>query len=151
MTPLSDEQIAAVIAPLYALATGMNRVIADKPQVNRLAVLQAVLYAKRIRPSEIAEALGIRPSQVTRQVQNLEAEGLVAVASNPDDRRSWIVSLTDPGRSEIDRLNEIGMSKWRGFLTDWDPDEVDALARLLDKLRTTIADSKPSPPPRRRA
>lgn len=148
---LTDEQVTAVITPLYALSTGMHRVIADKPEANRLAVLQVINYTGRVRPSEIAEALSIQQSQVTRQIQSLEASGFVEVSNNPDDRRSWIVTLTDSGKAEIEHLTGIGMARWRRFLADWEPGEVDELARLLAKLHTSITKTHAAAPTRRRS
>ncbi|HEY2205541.1 MAG TPA: MarR family transcriptional regulator [Pseudonocardia sp.] len=73
----------------------MARVIAGKPAVNRLAVLQAVKHsAGTIRPSDLAAALGLHQSQVTRQIQALEHEGLLDVAGDPKDRRSRRLSIT---------------------------------------------------------
>lgn len=147
----TDDQVRAIITPLYALSTGIHRVIADKPEVSRLAVLQAINYSGRIRPTQIAEALNIRQSQVTRQIQALETSGFVEVSSNPDDRRSWIVTLTDSGKAEIERLTGVGMAKWRRFLADWELSEVDELARLLAKLHTSITETRAVAPVRRRA
>ena len=49
--PPTDADLTAIITPLSALSTGMSRVIAGKPAVNRLALLQAVRYTPGIRPS----------------------------------------------------------------------------------------------------
>lgn len=147
---LDDERMRAVIAPLYAISTGMSRAIANKPLVNRLTMLQTVLYAGSIRPSDIATALNLHQSQVTRQVQALEQEALVEVTSDPSDRRSWLISLTPAGAAEIDRLNAIGMRRWGRFLADFEPSEVDELARLLTKLHTTITQVNTAPGPRGR-
>jgi DNA-binding MarR family transcriptional regulator len=147
---VTDEQIRAVIAPLYAVSTGMSRAIANKPLVNRLTVLQAVAHSGAIRPSDIASALNLHQSQVTRQVQALEQEALVEVAPDPSDRRSWLITLTAAGAAEIDRLNAIGMRRWARFLADFDPSEVDELARLLTKLHTSITEANATPGPRGR-
>jgi DNA-binding MarR family transcriptional regulator len=140
--PPTDADLTAIITPLSALSTGMSRVIAGKPAVNRLALLQAVRYTPGIRPSRIAEALNLHQSQVTRQIQVLEDEGLLEVAGDPEDGRSRILTLTAAGEAEIDRLTAYGMTKWHRFVAGWDPAEVRELGRLLAKLHTSIIDDK---------
>jgi DNA-binding MarR family transcriptional regulator len=134
----TDDAITSIIAPLYALSTGMSRVVSSKPQVGRLAVLQVVAHAPRIHPSRIATALKMHQSQVTRLVQALEDENLITVTADPADRRSYLVTLTDAGTAEITRLTAIGMARWRQFLADWDEGEVVELGRLLAKLQSSI-------------
>jgi DNA-binding MarR family transcriptional regulator len=138
---ISDEDIAAMITPLYALSTGMARVVAGKPAVSRLAVLQAVKHAEGIRPSRLAGALNLHQSQVTRQIQTLEDEGLLTVGEDPQDGRSRVLSVTAAGDAEIDRLTAFGLAKWHRFVADWGPDEVRDLGRLLTKLHNSITEA----------
>lgn len=141
----SDDDIAAVITPLYALSIGMARVVAGKPTVNRLALLQGVRHTEGIRPSQLASGLNLHQSQVTRQIQALEDEGLLTVTGDPLDGRSRVLSLTAAGAAEIDRLTAFGMAKWHRFIADWDPDEVRELGRLLTKLHTSITETNSRP------
>lgn len=137
----TDEQIQAMLAPLHAVSTGLSRVIAGKSMVNRLVVLQTVAHAAPIRPSALAEAVNLHQSQITRQVQALEEEGLLQRSSDTDDRRASSVTVTEQGRAEIERLTEIGLAKWRRFLADWSADELTELTRLLGKLHTSLHES----------
>lgn len=135
---LGDDDVGALIAPLYAISTGLQRVVSSKPAVNRLTVLQAVGWGEPdggVRPSDIATALHLHLPQVSRQVQALADEGLVDAVPDPDDRRSRRLHLTPAGRAEVERLVAFGMGRWRGFLADFSPDEVRELTRLLTKLR----------------
>jgi DNA-binding MarR family transcriptional regulator len=136
----NDDEITTVIAPLYAIGSNITRVVAGKPMVTRLAILQAVAHSGTLRPSEIATGLHLHQSQVTRLIQALESEGLVTVTANPDDRRSWFVGVTEAGHAEIDQLTEVGMAKWRQFFAGWDAAEVTELGRLLAKLQSSIND-----------
>lgn len=49
-------------------------------------------------PSELAEALGVDGSAVTRLLDRLEKKGLVRRVTNPNDRRSIRVELLEEGR-----------------------------------------------------
>jgi DNA-binding MarR family transcriptional regulator len=92
-----------------------------------------------IRPSEIADLQLVHPSLVTRQVRELEDAGYVQVSGDPADGRSWLVALTPAGRDEMRRLQQVGLDRFALFVADWEPGEVQALAALLDKLRTSMA------------
>jgi DNA-binding MarR family transcriptional regulator len=143
--PVSDQDLTGVITPLYALSVGMAKVIAGKPAANRLALLQAVQSSPGIRPSRVAELLNLHQSQVTRQVQALEEDGLVSITGDPADRRSRRLTVTPAGCREIDRLTEVGMARWREFVDGWDPAEVRELGRLLGRLHTSITDVNSRP------
>lgn len=135
----SDDDVAALIAPLHAIATGLHRVVSSKPAVSRLAILQAVAWGDGVRPSDVATALHLHLPQVSRQVQALTDEGLVDAVTAPGDRRSRLLRLTDAGRAEVERLVAFSLGRWRGFLADFSPDEVRELTRLLTKLQRGMA------------
>jgi DNA-binding MarR family transcriptional regulator len=48
--------------------------------------------------SELASAERIRPQSMAQTVSELEAEGLLARRPDAEDRRRWLVELTDAGR-----------------------------------------------------
>lgn len=52
----------------------------------------------------LAEELGIDRSNVAEVLSRLEARGLVSRASNPNDRRAKLASLTDEGRELVQRM-----------------------------------------------
>lgn len=104
-----------------------------------LALLYAVAARDRIRPSEIATELGLHQSSVTRRVRVLEDAGHLNVTADPSDGRSCFITLTTKGRKEIQRLTQIGLSRFETFVEDWDAEEVHTLARLLNKLEQSKA------------
>jgi DNA-binding MarR family transcriptional regulator len=58
---------------------------------------------ERLRMAELADAVVLSPSGITRLVDRLVGEGLVAKVRCVRDRRGWYAVLTDAGR---DRLGE---------------------------------------------
>ncbi len=56
--------------------------------------------------AELAEALRVVPRSATGVVEGLEELGLVRRETDPADRRSVLVSLTDAGRGTLDELAE---------------------------------------------
>jgi len=137
MEPGRDD-VAQMVGALMAVMGGIERA-KRKGDAARLVALQAVAVAGRIRPSDIAAETAVHQSTVTRQIQALERVGFVRIDADPDDRRSCWVTLTDAGRTEVERLTEIGLSRFALFVADWDVDEVRTLGRLLEKLATSKA------------
>jgi DNA-binding MarR family transcriptional regulator len=54
-----------------------------------------------IMMSDLGEELGVTPRNVTKLVDELEAEGLVRRLPHPSDRRATLIQLTQKGREEI--------------------------------------------------
>lgn len=119
-------------------------------------MLQLLAGRDGVRQSELAGQLGVHPSLVTRQVQELERAGLVQVNNNPSDARSLLLVLTRSGTAEQKRLTQIGLDRFALFVADWEPDEVRRLTELLLKLERSKADvaareqSAANPPQRSR-
>jgi len=55
---------------------------------------------------ELGQRLCLEKSWVSRAIDTLVSEGLVAKKDHPRDARSWIVSLTAAGKRRVDQLNE---------------------------------------------
>jgi DNA-binding MarR family transcriptional regulator len=87
-----------------------------------------------IRPPEIAIAQDVHPSQVTRQVRELENLGFAQITADTVDKRSCRVTLTSVGTDELQSLTEQGLDRFASFVGDWKPEEVQMLTSLLQKL-----------------
>jgi DNA-binding MarR family transcriptional regulator len=56
---------------------------------------------RRLSMGELGQVAVVSRSRVSRVVDQLAAEGLVARAANPDDRRSAYATITDAGRRRL--------------------------------------------------
>jgi DNA-binding MarR family transcriptional regulator len=136
------EQLAAA---LHAVTSGLERARRRIPDAATLSVLQILAWAERtdpdlqVRPSDLAGALDVHRSAVTRHLQSLSDAGHVSLTVDPADRRSWIVRLTDTGRAEVDRLMAVGLDRYSAFVADWEAEDVRALTRLLFRFEASRA------------
>ena len=137
--PPSKADVHAMVAALFTLTAGMERARRQRKAAAALSLLQLVADRQPIRPSEIADLQDVHPSLVTRQVRELEDAGHVQVAADPADRRSCLVTLTQAGAGELQRLTRAGLDRFALFVADWQPGEVRTLTALLDKLRNSMA------------
>ncbi|PWJ46306.1 DNA-binding transcriptional regulator, MarR family [Quadrisphaera granulorum] len=96
--------------------------------------LSAVATLGPCRVSEVAEALGLDLSTVSRQISHLRAEGLVEATPDAADGRSHRLTASPAGvavlraerRRMVDQLNE--------RLADWDDSELAELIALVERL-----------------
>lgn len=70
-------------------------------------VLDVVARGEGRRQREIADGIQIEGATMTKHLDRLEAEGLVARRRDPSDRRAVLVDLTPAGRSTHRRLLEV--------------------------------------------
>lgn len=87
-----------------------------------------------LRPSEVAEHLGIAPRSVTEVVDGLDAAGLVARTADPGDRRATLLTITDLGLSRARQIAGIRAQVSKAFFERLDPAERRALAGVLTRL-----------------
>ena len=69
----------------------------------RLSALSMLVFAGPRRVGELAEAEHVEPPTMTRLVDGMERDGLVAREPDPDDRRAVIVRATAKGRRALTR------------------------------------------------
>jgi DNA-binding MarR family transcriptional regulator len=98
------------------------------------------LYAQGpITQQQLADALRLQKSTISRLVDQLTKGGLVERAANPQDRRSHLIGLTATGRRRARRLEEARRDLFDRLLADLAPNErrlvVDGVARLEQAAR----------------
>jgi DNA-binding MarR family transcriptional regulator len=82
----------------------------------QLRILFLLSFKGRSSPGEVAASFGVPRANVTSIIDRLVEKGLISRQRNPDDRRSYILSLTEEGKSQVERLREIGAAKIKGLL-----------------------------------
>ncbi len=101
-------------------------------------VLVELWRQDRLRVCELAGRLGVEPPTATRMIQRLEGCGLVVRQRDPDDARSFRVSLTEKGRSLEESVtrcwNEVEEKAFAGISQE----ECRGLRDLLTRIRNNL-------------
>jgi DNA-binding MarR family transcriptional regulator len=144
-----DTTTEAIAWALLSVARSMNQVKAHDWLCKQAGVdldrggaaLLYKLYSEGddVRPTDLAERLGIDSPAVTRKVQQLERAGLLRRSPDPEDARALRLRLTDTGRSSIERLFRAREERLEELLAKWSRCDLEDFARLLQLFASTLA------------
>lgn len=96
-----------------------------------LALLQD---AGPLRASDLVARLGLDKSTVSRQVASLVALGLVDRAADPEDGRAQVLTPSAEGSVRLSKIRDARRARWEADLSDWPPEDVAMLGRLLGRF-----------------
>ena len=91
---------------------------------------------------QLAQMLGIRPQSASEAVANLEEQGLVVKISNPQDKRSFLLSITPEGKCRQQQMQQLRMENARRILAPLNDAEKQTLQQLLDKVVAALEENK---------
>jgi DNA-binding MarR family transcriptional regulator len=107
------------------------------PRFDYLAQLER--HPEGLRMNALSRYLMVSGGNVTGLTDQLVAEGWVDRLPDPMDRRSWIVSLTDAGRTHFLAMAAEHEAWLVALLAGFDPDDQHALYESLGRLRVHLA------------
>ena len=114
-------------------ASGLRLEVASVHVLGRLATLGPV------RLTELAGALGLDPSSVSRQVSAVERAGYVRREADPDDGRATRLVLTDKGHQAAAAVQEKRAQALKVLTPGWSDSDHEELAALLARLNHDVA------------
>jgi DNA-binding MarR family transcriptional regulator len=90
---------------------------------------------RRLRPVELARAVLLTRSGITRLVQGLERAGFVERVDCPEDARGFLVGLTPAGLELIRSARATHLEGVAELFSDrYSDDELETLSQLLERL-----------------
>ena len=98
-----------------------------------------------VRLTELAHALGLDPSSVSRQVTALERAGLVAREKDPTDQRALHLVLTEAGAAAVHALVLARAEALATRTPGWTTSEIDDLTDRVARLHTDITAHRAHP------
>lgn len=113
-------------------ASGLRLEAAGVHVLGRLSLLGPV------RLTELAAALGLDPSSVSRQVSAVERAGFVRREPDPSDGRATRLVLTDKGRAAAASVQEKRAQALEVLTPGWSDTDLERLARQLARLNNDL-------------
>ncbi|MGH2975903.1 MAG: MarR family winged helix-turn-helix transcriptional regulator [Acetobacteraceae bacterium] len=129
----------------------IERVLAshDPPlTVTQYLALQAI-GDDEVVGADLARRAAVSPAAVSQVLAALDEAGLLTRDRVQDDRRRQPLALTEQGAWALRSAQTALRERLAGLLTDMPPPEADALARLLERLQTSLSGTPPPPRPQR--
>jgi DNA-binding MarR family transcriptional regulator len=105
---------------------------------------QLYRYEDGLKMRVLSRYLMVTGGNVTGLTDELERDGLVARAHSPDDRRSWIVSLTPKGRASFETMAKEHEQWILEMFSGLDMKTVKQMHTQLGQLRVHVMRSDPS-------
>ncbi len=123
---------AATRVRFHERTLALARVDLDRTGATLLRHL-AVCHGK-LRLCDLADRLGVDAPAVTRKVQQLEREGLVARSLDGSDRRAFRLRTTRQGERVLGRILAARRTRLAELLSDWSNVDRVTFARLLRRF-----------------
>jgi DNA-binding MarR family transcriptional regulator len=126
-----------VVRTYQVLMTGFSRKT-GMPS-SRFAVMRLLAFAESdFGIMDLARQLDINAAAVTRQVQDLQREGLVLRRADAKDGRRSYVSLSAKGRKLFEQIHERTHKLEQALSSVLGAEEMRSAALVLTKLRTFV-------------
>ncbi|KQU68931.1 hypothetical protein ASD62_02815 [Phycicoccus sp. Root563] len=132
-----DRQADAVMRAARVLVGVIARSVAEVEDIVSLPQLRVlVLVASRgtLNLGQVADALGVHPSNATRTVERLVVAGLLERTEDPADRRYLALELSKGGHDVVERVMAYRRESILAVMENMSPTSRRALARTLESF-----------------
>lgn len=138
---LMDDNLAALLSDTARLMRRSFDARARQIGVTRpqWRVLSVLLRFEGIHQGGLAELLEVEPITVCRMVDRLQEAALVERRSDPEDRRSWQLFLTQKARDLLSQLRPLADAMLDEALEGVSEADRAILAQSLDQMRRNLA------------
>ena len=125
----------ASLLRLHELVSARGGLTLDRsayPLLNQILALQGQADGGRL--TDVAEGLGVAVPTVSRQVRQLEDQGLVVRTKDPIDGRAILLEVTEAGVDALHRMRTEWHKAVAEILEAWPPKDREILGELLERF-----------------
>ncbi|MEU8983536.1 MarR family transcriptional regulator [Streptomyces sp. NPDC048309] len=141
------EELARQLSAIGAVKRDLGRILPPECPTGSATVLTLLGRYGEMRMSRLAELLSVDMSVTSRHVAHVADRGWIERSPDPADKRSRILRLTAMGQEQLDELSRRTSRLLADRLSDWSDHEVGLLIALMDRLRESFGDCRPTPRP----
>jgi DNA-binding MarR family transcriptional regulator len=113
----------------------------DQVDPSTFPLAKMLMCHQEMRVSDLATKVELDASTVSRQIKQLEDEGLIERTSDPADGRASLVRLTPLGEEQIQAALRRRFLRIKNALDPWSDADKDALRTLLNRLANDLRDA----------
>ncbi|WP_229399395.1 MarR family winged helix-turn-helix transcriptional regulator [Micromonospora okii] len=133
-----EHELTALLRRGRSLSWEVAREVHPNLDPNAYGLLLWLRRADESRLTDLAGRLGVSKGTLSRQINALEALGLVRREPDPDDRRAWRLSLTGEGQRRFDAARSSRLAEFRRILESWPRRDVEDFGRLLARFNDAL-------------
>ena len=100
----------------------------------RWRILQALHEGGESAQKDLARRLSTDPASLTRQLKQMESEGIVKRRISPEDNRVTLVELAQKGKAIFEAAQPLRLAFSSGALEGFSRDSLDAAMAVLEAL-----------------
>ena len=129
------------MAALRECARHVQRGVADQPLDEIDVGLLALAGTEKgtLKPSHAAAVLETAFPSITRHVRALQDKGLITIAPDADDGRSYAITLSKAGEQALRDYRDNLVDRFTPAVADWQAPELAALAAQLTRLAEAMS------------
>ncbi len=102
-------------------------------------------HEEPLHQATLADAMDMEPITLSRQIDRMEAAGLVERRPDPADRRAKRLYLTEAARPMIDKFRRVAISCYDNVLTGVSDDEIEQVVGVLTRIRANLVHNTAQP------
>jgi DNA-binding MarR family transcriptional regulator len=138
---VNSSVVLQLMAALRECARHVQRGVADQPlnEVDVGVLALAGTEKGRLKPSHAAAVLEVAFPSITRHVRALQEKGLITIAPDTDDGRSYAITLAPAGEQALRDYRDNLVARFTPSVADWQPAELAALATQLTRLAESMS------------
>lgn len=110
--------------------------------VSQFGVLEALLHLGPLCQKDIAEKLLKSTGNITQVIDNLEKRNLVIRKQSSEDRRYYLIHLTEEGKNLIDEVFPMHIGRVVAAMSSLHPEEQQQLGDLCRKFNPRLREKK---------
>lgn len=98
---------------------------------------------KEVSQKELAEKMNVSKARITSLIQKMEEKGLVNRTTSKEDERVNMISLTEKGNEEGERMVKYSLKIVMRLIDEIGTDEIDHFLVTLFKIKDILVDVNP--------
>lgn len=110
--------------------------------LSQLRLLKLMFLNGRHQVGEVADFLGVSSPAATKNIDKLEALGLLVRFPSRGDRRARLLSVSRKGRDLVRRYEELKRKRLSPVLMEFQPEELEQLSRLLERFSLSLLEKE---------
>jgi DNA-binding MarR family transcriptional regulator len=133
--------VLQLMAALRECAKHVQRGVADQPldEVDVGILTLAGTEKGTLKPSHAAAMLEVAFPSVTRHVRALQDKGLITIAPDTDDGRSYVITLSTTGEQALRAYRDNLVARFTPAVAEWSAAELAALTTQVTRLAESMS------------